>query len=97
MASNESPANNEQDGKKAVSRGYILKSSFPKLKSSGLRGIPFPSVFDWLKGAKYFKNMVIQRKQNKKPYETLSLYVLQSSAMMIIWDLIGEFMTNCTT
>lgn len=35
---------------KPNSIGYTLESTFPNLKSSGLRGIPFPNIFDWLKG-----------------------------------------------
>lgn len=35
---------------KTNSKGYTLESTFPNLKSSGLRGIPFPNIFDWLKG-----------------------------------------------
>ncbi len=60
MAPNESLANHSIIGEeKADSRGYTLQSTFSNLKSSGLRGIPFPNIFDWLKGEKYLKNIGI--------------------------------------
>lgn len=33
-----------------TTRGYTLKSTFQNLNSSALRGVPFPSIFNWLKG-----------------------------------------------
>lgn len=49
----------ENNNVKANTRGYTLESTFPNLKSSCLRGIPFPNIFDWLKGIPIFKQNIL--------------------------------------
>ncbi|KAJ6639502.1 Cytochrome b5-related protein, partial [Pseudolycoriella hygida] len=47
----------EENNSGTRSRGYMLKSTFLPLKSSGLRGIPFPNIFDWLRVKRHDDNI----------------------------------------
>ncbi|KAG4071127.1 hypothetical protein HA402_014395 [Bradysia odoriphaga] len=74
MASNTHPELSEPSGTKqnrqqSTSKGYTLNSTFLNLKSSSLRGVPFPNIFNWLKVKRHDDNLGPYWRVHNKLYD----------------------------